>query len=254
MCAPVTTHTHTTCTEEIKKKKKKATNIHTGDFHVCVRFSETGDFTCLYKEKRKNDTLKKQNQMFKTNRHFFPSLSLCPLCRAVMWLLYSISFLDIFHALNVVSLWRLDAHWKIYWEHSHLAEAEVQVMPQLCILDSNIYPPRLFVEGNETCLAEFSWNVDVVDDSCSWIKAETNRHLLIFLAFFSEITSWWIFLWLGLLTASMLNANDTCNSVIGYKNSQYGFFSLLLHQGKVFYDFLLTNSFAFLGQNGYKYC
>ena len=35
------------------------------------------------------------------------------LCWAVLWLLYSIFFLDIFYALNVVSLRRLDVHCKI---------------------------------------------------------------------------------------------------------------------------------------------
>ena len=35
------------------------------------------------------------------------------LCWAVLWLLYSIFFLDIFYALNVVSLQRLSVHCKI---------------------------------------------------------------------------------------------------------------------------------------------
>ena len=35
------------------------------------------------------------------------------LCWAVLWLLYSIFFLDIFYALNVVSLRRLGVHCKI---------------------------------------------------------------------------------------------------------------------------------------------
>lgn len=108
ICVPATTHT----TNLYRRGKRQQTCTLVILMSVC--FSKTGDFICLYKEK-KNMVNKKQ--MFKRRTTFTP-LFLCPLCWAVMWLLYSISFLDIFYALNVVSLWRLDAHWKIFFGNS----------------------------------------------------------------------------------------------------------------------------------------
>jgi len=66
---------HTSCTEEKKQ----------GDT-LCCLLQQTENFTRLYKEKM---MLKKVNQMFKRSASFPPSF-VCPLCRAVMWLLYSI--------------------------------------------------------------------------------------------------------------------------------------------------------------------
>lgn len=95
------------------QKREKATNMHTGDFNVCLLQQDWGLYMLV--QRKKNMVNKKQ--MFKRRTTFTP-LFLCPLCWAVMWLLYSISFLDIFYALNVVSLWRLDAHWKIFFGNS----------------------------------------------------------------------------------------------------------------------------------------
>lgn len=95
------------------QKREKATNMHTGDFNVCLLQQDWGLYMLVQRKKKKVN----KKQMFKRRTTFTP-LFLCPLCWAVMWLLYSISFLDIFYALNVVSLWRLDAHWKIFFGNS----------------------------------------------------------------------------------------------------------------------------------------
>ena len=59
------THTHTHTNNLYRRwKKKRQTHTHSGDFScVCVCVSDTGDFTCLYKEKRKNDMLKKKTKI-----------------------------------------------------------------------------------------------------------------------------------------------------------------------------------------------
>lgn len=118
---------------------------------------------------------------------------------------------------------------------SHLAE--VQVMPQLCILDSNVYP-WVFLKGYET------WEVDIiVNNSVSWIPIKTKRQMLI-LAFSFEITSRYISLWLG--PHDCLKLNLMFNSVIGYKNSQYSFLTFIIHHGSHLQ--LSFGSFALTGE------
>lgn len=156
----------------------------------------------------------------KTKAPLFPSLSLCPLCWAVMWLLYSTSFLDIFYALNVVSLWKAGCTLEDLMGTFTFSRGSNDASTQMFI------QPRVFVERDE--MRMFS-----VDDSVAGSKQEADRHLWIFLAFFFLFSlksnadesprSY------GLLIASMLNTNETCNSVIGYpkkKKSEDGFFFL----------------------------
>lgn len=158
-----------------------------------------------------------------------------------MWLLYSTSFLDIFYALNVVSLWKAGCTLEDLMGTFTFSRGSNDASTQMFI------QPRVFVERDE--MRMFS-----VDDSVAGSKQEADRHLWIFLAFFFLFSlksnadesprSY------GLLIASMLNTNETCNSVIGYpkKKEIWGWFlfSFTLHQ---------INSFAFTGggeKNGNK--
>lgn len=176
--------------------------------------------------------LKKQNPMFKKKRQFF-LLYLSTLCWAVMWLMYSISFLDIFYALNVVSLWRLDAHWKIFRKLSHLAE--VQATPRLRILDPDVHPHG--VESNGRRSAEFSSNVE---GSVSKNQQTRVNHSGTFSDKFPRSKR--------LRTVLMLNASDTCNPVTGYKIPSMVSFPSYCIEARSFLTFLWQKRSLLFGQ------
>lgn len=162
ICVIVTTHP---LVHKRKRDKDTHTNTHacvnTRDFHVCACFPETVDSTCLYKIRKG-----RRNGMFDNKSP--TSFAVCPLRGCDVAIVQFGLFSYILH-LNVVSLWELDAHWKIF---------------------SNI------VEGQK----DF-W-MDVFACCCEWLLS------LVFLTYCFEMVSWCISM-LVLLTAAVLNTNES---------------------------------------------